>query len=68
MDSKNDYKEHLSNITINNTIKKSYYCRKLMNKSIDSHLTSEEFQRVKEKFDRVNYKDSPHDNKSIYFR
>lgn len=39
-----------------------------MNKSIDSHLTSEEFQRVKEKFDRVNNKDSPYDNKTIYFR
>jgi hypothetical protein len=29
----------------------------MMNKSIESHLTSEEFQRVKEKFDSVNAKD-----------
>lgn len=39
-----------------------------MNKSIDSHLTSEEFQRVKEKFDRPNNKDSSNDYKTTNFR
>ncbi len=50
---------------MNNSIKKSYYYRRLLNKSVDTHLTPEDFVQMKNKFDKINIKDISGQNKSI---
>jgi hypothetical protein len=55
-------------MTFNNSLKKSFFYRKLLNRTIDCHLTSEDFQKVKHKFDQVNDEERQHFNKSTLFR
>lgn len=45
---------------MNNSIKKSYYYRKMLNKSIDIHMTTEDFQKVKLTFDKITKQDENH--------
>lgn len=55
-------------IKINNSLKKSFFYRKILNRSIDTHMTTQEFQRFKDRFDSANRQQYIGGNKSVYFR